>query len=73
MSKLGPGMEALQAKVVEKITKPYDTKLRKSSLLMRCKPDFKLAIYKAAKKEQRSVVSLMRLAIAERIGFKGDL
>jgi hypothetical protein len=50
-----------------------DTKLRTASMLLRCKPDFKKAIIKAAKKEQRSVVALMRMAIAERIKFKGDL
>ena len=73
MNKIGPGMEALQAKVVDKLTKVYASDLRTTSILMRCKPDFKLAIVKAARKEQRSVVALMRLAIAERIKFKGEL
>ena len=73
MTKMGPGMQALQAKVVDKLTKVYASNFRTASILLRCKPDFKLAIIKAARKEQRSVVSLMRLAIAEYINFKGEL
>jgi len=71
MPKMGPGMEALQAKVVDKLTSINAH--RTASILLRCKPDFKLAILKAAKREQRSVVSLMRMAIADRINFKGEL
>jgi len=71
MPKMGPGMEALQAKVVDKLTNINAH--RTASILLRCKPDFKLAILKAAKREQRSVVSLMRMAIADRINFKGEL
>ena len=71
MPKMGPGMEALQAKVVDKLTNINAN--RTASILLRCKPDFKLAILKAAKREQRSVVSLMRMAIADRINFKGEL
>ena len=71
VTKMGPGMEALQAKVVDKLTNINAH--RTASILLRCKPDFKLAILKAAKREQRSVVSLMRMAIADRINFKGEL
>ena len=73
MTKIGPGMEALQARVVDRMTKVHATDFRTASILLRCKPDLKLAIIKAAKKEQRSVVALMRLAIDERINFKGEL
>ena len=59
--------------MIDKPAKVYASDLRTTSILMRCKPDFKLAIVKAAKKEQRSVVALMRLAIAERIKFQGEL
>jgi len=49
------------------------TRERTETILFRCKPDLKEAMTLTAEMEKRSVADLMRLAIAERIQFKGEL
>lgn len=59
--------------MVTEVKEPCPTQLRTESILFRCRPDLKKALAIRAEQEKRSVVDLMRDAIAERINFKGEL
>ncbi len=70
---IGKGMLALQDRVAGRIMRANATQERTSVKLFRMRDDFKLAALKAANKEGVSLESFIRLAMAERMKWEGEI
>ena len=66
------GMEALQAQVVDRIIKAR-VKDRTTSKLIRMRPDFKYALMKAANRAGLSLESYIRVTLADKMEWEGEL
>lgn len=67
------GMELLKAKVVDQIIKVSASTYRSTTFLLRLRPDFKYAIVKYCRKNDLSIAKMIRRALADKIGWDGDL
>lgn len=71
--KVGVGMKALQDRVADRIIKYGQKADRTTTKLIRMRPEFKMAAYKASNRAGLSFESYVRVAIAEKMKWEGKI
>lgn len=73
IKKPSEGMDALRGRVADRLLRQTKTQERTETKIVRMRPHFKLTAEKSANREGVSLESFIRLAMAERMKWKGDL